>query len=102
MRYLLIGLLVLAGLGLPAQDALNAQLRSAVKSPLLGAAIQFVVGVLVLGALALILQPQLGHLCGSSLSVVAALGPHLMPPPPGRPVQHRRRLPRLGPRQTPQ
>ena len=53
MRYLLIGLLVLAGLGLPAQDALNAQLRSAVKSPMLGATIQFVVGVLVLGALAL-------------------------------------------------
>ena len=54
MRYVLIGVLVLAGLGLPAQDALNAQLRSAVKSPLLGAVIQFGVGAVVLGALALL------------------------------------------------
>ena len=54
MQYLLIGVLVLAGLGLPAQDALNAQLRSAVKSPMLGAAIQFAVGAGALGALALL------------------------------------------------
>ena len=59
MRYVILGILVLAGLGLPAQDALNAQLRSAVKSPMLGAAIQFCVGVVVLGVLALL--GVLGH-----------------------------------------
>ena len=64
MQSLLIGVLVLAGLGLPAQDALNAQLRSAVKSPLLGAAIQFAVGMVVLGALAWLGVLGKGQLAG--------------------------------------
>lgn len=51
MQYLLIALLALSGMGLPVQDALNAQLRSAVKSPMLGALISFTVGVLLLGTL---------------------------------------------------
>lgn len=51
MQYLLIGLIALAGMGLATQDALNAQLRSAVKSPLLGACISFIVGALALGLL---------------------------------------------------
>lgn len=49
MQYLLLGLIALAGMGLATQDALNAQLRSAVKSPLLGAFVSFVVGAVVLG-----------------------------------------------------
>lgn len=46
MQYLLIALLALSGIGLPVQDALNAQLRTAIKSPMLGALISFLVGVL--------------------------------------------------------
>ncbi len=38
-------------MGLPVQDALNAQLRTALKSPLLGALVSLVVGVVALGAL---------------------------------------------------
>ncbi len=51
MQYLLIALLALSGMGLPVQDALNAQLRSAVKSPMLGALVSLTVGAAVLGAL---------------------------------------------------
>ena len=64
MQFLLIGLLILTGLGLPAQDALNAQLRSAVKSPMLSATIQFTVGVVVLGAFALFGVLGKGHISG--------------------------------------
>ena len=53
MTYLIVLVVVVAGLGLPVQDALNAQLRSAVKSPLLGAAISFVIGATALGMLTL-------------------------------------------------
>ncbi len=52
LQYLLIGLIALSGIGLPVQDALNAQLRSVLKSPMLGALLSFVVGAAVLGALA--------------------------------------------------
>ena len=51
MQYLLIALLALSGVGLPVQDALNAQLRTAVKSPMLGALISLVVGATLLGIL---------------------------------------------------
>ena len=51
LQYLLIALLALSGVGLPVQDALNAQLRSAVKSPMLGALLSLTVGAVVLGAL---------------------------------------------------
>ena len=51
MQYLFIGLLALSGVGLPVQDALNAQLRSAIKSPMLGALISFLVGAVALGIL---------------------------------------------------
>ena len=37
LQYLLIGLIALSGVGLPVQDALNAQLRSVLKSPMRGA-----------------------------------------------------------------
>ena len=50
VQYLLIALIALSGVGLPVQDALNAQLRTAIKSPMLGALISFVVGAVVLGA----------------------------------------------------
>ena len=46
MQYLPIAL---SGVGLPVQDALNAQLRSAIKPPMLGALISFVVGATILG-----------------------------------------------------
>ena len=52
MQYLLIGLIALSGVGLPVQDALNAQLRNALKSPMLGALLSFVVGAVVLGTFA--------------------------------------------------
>ena len=52
MQYLLIGLIALSGVGLPVQDALNAQLRSATKSPMLGALLSFVGGAVVLGIFA--------------------------------------------------
>jgi transporter family-2 protein len=51
LQYLLIALIALSGVGLPVQDALNAQLRSAIKSPMLGALISFVVGAVILAAL---------------------------------------------------
>jgi len=51
LSYVLILLLALSGVGLPVQDALNAQLRAAIKSPLLGALVSFLVGAVVLGAL---------------------------------------------------
>ena len=51
MQFLLIALIALSGVGLPVQDALNAQLRSAIKSPLLGALLSFLVGAVVLGVL---------------------------------------------------
>ncbi len=47
----MIALLALSGVGLPVQDALNAQLRTAVKSPMLGALLSLTVGAVVLGAL---------------------------------------------------
>ena len=49
LQYLLIALLALSGVGLPVQDALNAELRASVKSPMLGALISLVVGVTALG-----------------------------------------------------
>jgi len=51
LQYLLIALIALSGIGLPVEDALNAQLRSTVKSPILGALISFLVGAIVLGVL---------------------------------------------------
>ena len=51
MQYLLIALIALSGVGLPVQDALNAQLRSALKSPMLGALLSFTVGAVVLALL---------------------------------------------------
>lgn len=39
-------------MGLPVEDALNAQLRAAVKSPMLGALISFLAGAVVLALLA--------------------------------------------------
>lgn len=54
MNYLIIGLIALAGAGLATQDALNAQLRSALKSPMLGACVSFIVGALALGLLTLL------------------------------------------------
>jgi len=51
LQYVLIALLALSGVGLPVQDALNAQLRSSIKSPMLGALISFVVGATLLGVL---------------------------------------------------
>lgn len=51
MQIILIALLALSGMGQTVQDALNAQLRSAVKSPLLGALISLLVGAVVLGLL---------------------------------------------------
>lgn len=52
MQYLLIVLVVVTALGLPVQDALNAQLRSAVKSPMLGACISLLVGSCLMGVAA--------------------------------------------------
>ena len=52
MQFVLIALIALSGVGLPVQDALNAQLRSALKSPMLGALLSFVVGAVVLGVFA--------------------------------------------------
>ena len=52
MQYLLIVLIALSGVGLPVQDALNAQLRSALKSPMLGALLSFLVDAVVLGVFA--------------------------------------------------
>ena len=52
MQYFLIFLLALSGVGLPVQDALNAQLRSVLKSPMLGALLSFLVGAAALGVLA--------------------------------------------------
>lgn len=52
MQYLLILLVVLTALGLPVQDALNAQLRSAVKSPMLGACVSLLVGSCLMGVAA--------------------------------------------------
>ncbi len=49
MQYLLILLVVVTALGLPVQDALNAQLRSAVKSPMLGASVSLLVGSCLMG-----------------------------------------------------
>ena len=66
MQYLLIALLVVSGLGLPVQDALNAQLRSAVKSPMLGALISFVIGAAALGLMALAGVLGRGKLSGLS------------------------------------
>ncbi len=51
MQIVLIALLALSGVGQTMQDALNAQLRNAVKSPLLGALISLLVGAVVLGLL---------------------------------------------------
>lgn len=51
MQYFLIALLALSGMGLPVEDALNAQLRSSTKSPMLGALISFMVGAVALGTL---------------------------------------------------
>ncbi|MGI4787846.1 MAG: DMT family transporter [Janthinobacterium lividum] len=51
MQYLLIALIALSGIGLPVQDALNAQLRTALKSPMLGAFLSLLVGAVVLGIL---------------------------------------------------
>jgi len=59
LPYLLIALLALSGVGLPVQDALNAQLRSSVKSPMLGALISLTVGAIALGALSAL--GVLGH-----------------------------------------
>jgi len=52
VQYLLILLVVITALGLPVQDALNAQLRSAVKSPILGACISLLAGSCLLGVAA--------------------------------------------------
>ncbi len=51
MQIVLIALLALSGMGQTVQDALNAQLRTAVKSPLLGALVSLLVGAVVLGLL---------------------------------------------------
>ena len=51
MQYLIIALVALSGVGLPIQDALNSQLRAAIKSPLLGALISFLCGAFILAAL---------------------------------------------------
>lgn len=59
LQYLLIALLALSGVGLPVQDALNAQLRSAVKSPMLGALLSLTVGAAALGIFAAL--GVLGH-----------------------------------------
>lgn len=61
---LLIGLVVLSGLALPVQDALNAQLRGGVKSPMLGAMISLVVGATALLALTLFRVMGQGELAG--------------------------------------
>ena len=62
MPYLLILIVVLTGLGLPVQDALNAQLRTAVKSPLLGACVSLIVGAALMGLAAAFGVMGRGHL----------------------------------------
>ncbi len=52
MQIFLILLLTLGGMGLTLQQAVNARLRLAVHSPVLGALISFLVGALALGLLA--------------------------------------------------
>ena len=53
---------MLTGLGLPVQDALNAQLRTAVKSPLLGACVSLIVGASLMGVAAALGVMGRGHL----------------------------------------
>lgn len=60
----MIGLVVLSGLALPVQDALNAQLRGGVKSPMLGAMISLVVGATALLVLTLFRVMGQGELGG--------------------------------------
>lgn len=48
---IIIAFVALSGIGLPVQDALNSQLRGAVKSPLLGALISFVFAALIVALL---------------------------------------------------
>jgi len=52
MQIFLVLLLTLGGVGLTIQQAVNARLRVAVHSPVLGALISFLVGALALGLLA--------------------------------------------------
>src|SRR4051812_36621222 len=52
MQFVMIALVIVSGLGLPVQDALNSMLRGTVKSPILGALVSTLVGSAALLALA--------------------------------------------------
>ena len=51
MQFFLLGLLVLGGMGLTVQQAINSRLRGGVESPVLSALISFLVGAAVLAVL---------------------------------------------------
>ena len=51
MQFFLLGLLVLGGMGLTVQQAINSRLRVGVESPVLSALISFLVGAAVLAVL---------------------------------------------------
>ncbi len=68
VQYLIIAFVVVAGMGMPVQDALNAQLRGAVKSPMLGALISFLIGSLALLGLTLARAFGRGELSGLAKS----------------------------------
>jgi len=53
VKYLMIGLVALAGAGIPVQVAANHRLEEAVRSPALSVALAFATGSLLMGALAL-------------------------------------------------
>jgi transporter family-2 protein len=53
VKYLMIGLVALAGAGIPVQVAANHRLEEAVRSPALSVALAFTTGSLLMGALAL-------------------------------------------------
>ena len=52
MQFAIVALVVVAGLGLPVQDALNSMLRGSVKSPIIGALVATLFGAAALLALA--------------------------------------------------
>lgn len=87
MRVFTIILVIVAGLALPMQSAINARLRASVDSPILGALISFSVGtaaLLILWALGFMGRGHapgptpwwywIGGLCGALLVTAAILG----------------------------
>lgn len=66
MKYLIIALAVLGGVGIPIQVAANNRLRDAVQSPALAITLAFVIGSLGMAALTLSGVLGRGHLAGAT------------------------------------